>query len=129
MDVYSDRNQIRMLAMGMLDAGSTQKKVALDLGFNISTIRRWWVKFKSGETLQHRKGAGRPKCLSRISKIIITKSLNKRHHSVRRLSKRLKSKGISVSKNTIYRYLRNEKCVKPFKRQKKETKQIEILYG
>ena len=33
---------------------STQKKVALDLGFNISTIQRWWVKFKSGETLQHR---------------------------------------------------------------------------
>ena len=52
MDVYSDRNQIRMLVMDMLDAGSTQKKVALDLGFNIFTIRRWWVKFKSGETLQ-----------------------------------------------------------------------------
>ena len=40
MDVYSDRNHIRMLAIGLLDAGSTKKEVALNFGLNVSTIRR-----------------------------------------------------------------------------------------
>ena len=38
MDFSSDINHIRSFAMGILEAGSIQRKVALDLGFDISTM-------------------------------------------------------------------------------------------
>ena len=92
MDVISDKTNVRNFAMGKLEAGSTQRKVAQELGYDISTIRRWWAKYKYGESLRHRQGTGAPKKLKKIAKIMITKSLQKRHQSIRRLSKRLKTR-------------------------------------
>ena len=48
-DLSSDINDIRSFVMGMLEAGSTQRKVALNLDFDVSTIRRWWAKYQRGE--------------------------------------------------------------------------------
>ena len=115
MDVISDKTNVRNFAMGKLEAGSTQRKVAQELGYDISTIRRWWAKYKYGESLRHRQGTGAPKKLKKIAKIMITKSLEKRHQSIRRLSKRLKTKGVSVSKNIVHWYLTNELKRRPFK--------------
>ena len=104
-------------AMGKLEAGSTQRKVAQKLGYDISTVRRWWAKYKNGESLRHHVGAG-PEKAHKIAKIAITQSLEKRHQSICRLSKRLKTKCVSVSKNTVHLYLTNELKSTPFKRQK-----------
>ena len=51
-----------ILLWGKLEVGSTQRKVAQELGYDISTIRRWWAKYKNGESL---KGAGPPKKLTK----------------------------------------------------------------
>ena len=58
MDVISDKTSARNFAMGKFEAGSVQRNIAQELGYDISTIRRWWEKYKNGETLGHRKGAG-----------------------------------------------------------------------
>ncbi|KAI6646967.1 hypothetical protein LOD99_9061 [Oopsacas minuta] len=45
--------------------------------------------------------------LSKIGRIIIPKSLTKKHQSTRKLSRKLKSKGIIASHMTVQRYLKN----------------------
>ena len=57
------------------------------------------------KSLPHRRGAGRQKKLSRVSKIVIAKSLCKRHKSTRSMAKKLTSMGNAVSKDTVHRYL------------------------
>ena len=83
MDVRNTTLEVRNRAVGMLEGGITQINVAKEVGKSIRTIKRWWLKQKSGGNLEHRPGAGRPKKLSRVSKIVIAKSLGKRRQSTR----------------------------------------------
>ena len=68
MNVKIRPSGVRNRAVGMLQAGITQVNVATEFGKSIRTIKRWWLKQKRGESLEHRQGAGRPKSLSRASK-------------------------------------------------------------
>ena len=118
MDVNENKLQVRNRAIGMLLAGSTQKVVANELGKDIRTVRRWWVRYNSSKDLQHRKGAGRPKKLNRRSKILIAKSLGKRHKSTRFIAKQITRTCAPVSKDTVHRYLTQNLKVRPYKRPK-----------
>ncbi|KAI6651203.1 hypothetical protein LOD99_5350 [Oopsacas minuta] len=71
MNVRLEKVEVRNRAIGMLLSGKTQKTVALSLGKDVSTIQRWWYKHKAHKSLQHKRGAGRPKKLPRVSKIVI----------------------------------------------------------
>ena len=86
--------EVRTRAIGMLEGGLTQKVVASRIGKDIRTIKRWWKRFTSNQSLDHKPGAGRPSLLNPVAKMIIGNSLGKRHQSTRRLSAKLKSKGI-----------------------------------
>ena len=44
---------IRSQAVGMLQAGSSQRFVSMKLGVNIRTIQRWWRLFKNGLSLEN----------------------------------------------------------------------------
>ena len=118
MDVNEDKLQVRNRAIGMLLVGSTQKYVANKLGKDIRTVRRRLARYNSSKDLQHRKGAGRPKKLKRRSKIIIAKSLGKRHKSTRCIAKQITRTCAPVSKDTIHRYLTKDLGVRPYKRPK-----------
>ena len=54
--------------------------------------------------------------MPKIAKIVISRSLNKKHQSIRKLSRRLKAKGISVSHKTVQRYLRDNIKATSYKR-------------
>lgn len=54
--------------------------------------------------------------LNRISKIVIAKSLEKRHKSTRKLALKLNRMGNPVSKNTVHRYLKHGLGVTAYKR-------------
>ena len=71
---------VRSRAIGMLKAGLTQKKVALDLGVGLRSVRRWWAANKQGSTMATKSRSGCPKVLNRAAKIVISKSLGKRRH-------------------------------------------------
>ena len=88
---------IRSQAVGMLQAGSSQRFVSMKLGVNIRTIQRWWRLFKNGLSLENQRGRGRKSSVPKIAKIVITKSIGKKRCSVRNLSQELKHKGHSVS--------------------------------
>ncbi|KAI6658257.1 hypothetical protein LOD99_15526 [Oopsacas minuta] len=91
---------IRSQAVGMLQAGSSQKFVSLKLGVNIRTVQRWWRLFKNDLTLENKGGRGRKSSISKVAKIVITKSIGKNDSL------------------TVYRYLTKEKGVKSYKRQR-----------
>ena len=68
---------VRSKAIGMLEAGVTQKDVALRLGAGLRSIKRWWAAAKHGQSLETKARSGRPKTLNRATKIVIAKSLEK----------------------------------------------------
>ena len=62
--------------------------------------------------------SGRKKTVSRVAKIVISKSLGKRRQSTRKIASKLANKGISMSKSTVHRYLKTDLKVKSYKRPK-----------
>ena len=118
MDVRNTTLEVRNRAVGMLQGGITQINVAKEVGKSIRTIKRWWLKQKSGGNLEHRPGAGRRKKLSRVSKIVIAKSLGKRRQSTRSLARKITAMGNAVSKDTIHRHLTTKVRAKAYKRPK-----------
>ena len=80
-------------AMGMLEGGKTQRVVAENFGVSVRTIERWYRKHKKGQSLGIKKGRGRKGTLSRVAKIVIKKSLEKRRFSTRKLAAKLTARG------------------------------------
>ena len=62
--------------------------------------------------------SGCPKILSRVSKIIISKTLCKRGKSTRSIARTLVNSVFSASHSTVYRYFRHSIDVYPYKRQR-----------
>ena len=82
---------IRSQAVGMLQAGSSQRFVSMKLGVNIRTIQRRWRLFKNGLSLENQGVRGRKSSVPKIAKIVITKYIGKKRRSVRSLSRELDS--------------------------------------
>ena len=109
-------NLVRVRAIAMLEAGITQKDVARRLGKTIKTVNNWWRRNKCGESLVDKPRSGRPSSLTRVAKIVISKSVGKRHQSTRKLARRLTARGHKTSKTAIHRYLREKLGLKSYKR-------------
>lgn len=113
----------RYRAVGMVNGGMTQGQVAEELGVGVRTIKRWMARDRQGEALENRKGRGRKTSISRVAKIVLAKSVLKRHQSTRKLARKLTGKHHPVSKSTVQRYLKQCLHLKPLKphRQPKLT--------
>lgn len=110
--------EVRADAVGLPEAGWTQKAVADKFGVTTRAVRKWLVKRRSGESLCNRPGRGRKQKLDRVSKIVIGKSLQKRGYSTRKLARKLTANGRPVSKRyTVHKYLRETIHVIPYKPQ------------
>ena len=70
---------------------------------------------RKGETLENHKGRGRKTAMSRVTKIVVAKSVLKRHQSTRKLARKLSGKQHPASKSTVHRYLRQCLRLKPLK--------------
>ena len=102
----------------MVIGGMTQRCASEKLGVNICTIRQWLARHKTGGSLENKHGRGRKSKLTKVAKIVIAKSISKKHQSTRKLAKRLRSKGFAVSHTTVRNYFRGTLKVIPFKPQK-----------
>ncbi|XP_043230950.1 uncharacterized protein LOC122386132 [Amphibalanus amphitrite] len=107
--------EARSRAIGMLQAGKTQKDVASHFGVPVLTIKRWWKKFKEAGSVADRPWSGRPSSISTVAKIVMKKAAGKSDHSARKLSKQLTRKKYPVSKRTVRRYWRNTLGLKAYK--------------
>ena len=70
---------IRNLAVSMLKGGMTQRRVSIALGTSLRTIGRWCTAHNEGKSLNNRPGRGRKCSVPKIAKIVISRSLNKKH--------------------------------------------------
>ena len=111
--VLEARNQ----AVGMLLAGASQQAVAQRFSVTVRTVQRWWRRSKTCDSLQDKERSGRPKKLSRVSKIVLAKSLTKKRQLTQKLSARLSAKGHACSKDTVRRYLAGELGAKAYRRR------------
>ena len=102
----------------MIIGGMLQKNVAMCLDKPLRTIQRWWARYRRGEDLGHKPGAGPPSRVSREAKIIMSKSLGKIRNSTRKIATKLKRKGYNISKSTVHRYLKVTLGANAYKRPK-----------
>ena len=105
----------RYRAVGMVNGGMTQVQVAKELKIESRTLKRWIARNRKGETLENHKGRGRKTSMSRVTKIVVAKSVLKRHQSTRKLARKLSGKQHPASKSTVHRYLRQCLRLKPLK--------------
>ncbi|KAI6655733.1 hypothetical protein LOD99_1875 [Oopsacas minuta] len=117
MDVYDHGILLRSRAIGMLDGGFTQKKVAQDLNVSISSVKRWSSLYKKGSSLVTKPRSGRPPILKRTDNTVISKSLGKCRQSSRKLAQKLKNRGNAVAHMCVHRHLTESVGVRSFKRQ------------
>ena len=96
--------EVRGRAMGMIEAGMKQKRVADTVGVSLRTLEYWWANYKKTGSVSKKKRTGRPKILGRIEKIIISKSVGKKRQSCRKLGKRMQAKNLQGCKDTINRF-------------------------
>ena len=69
--------EVRGRAMGMIEAGMKQKRVAEAVGVGLRTLEYWWANYKKSGGIEKKKRTGRPSILGRIEQIVITKSVGK----------------------------------------------------
>ena len=110
---------MRSKAIGMVEAGIPKKEVAKRLGVGYRSVRRWSLSNNLGISLETKKRSGRPPILDRVSKIVIAKSLGKRRQSTRKIAKKLRGKGYTISPTTVYRHLTCNIGAKSYKRPKR----------
>ena len=72
---------------------------------------------KSDEGLQNKPGRGEKSPVSKVEKLIISKSIRQRGFSTRKLAQRLTSQGYPVWKTTVQKYLKNTLNLIPNKPQ------------
>ncbi|XP_043229039.1 uncharacterized protein LOC122385098 [Amphibalanus amphitrite] len=105
----------RYRAVGMVNGGTPQVQVAKELRIEPRTLRRWMALDRKGEALENRAGRGRKTAMSRVAKIVVAKSVTKRHQSTRKLARKLSAKNHPASKSAVHRYLRQCLRLKPLK--------------
>lgn len=106
-----ERNQ----AIGMLQAGMTQRAVADRFGTSARTVRRWWQKFTAAGSVADRPRSGRPSTISTVTKIVLKKAAGKRGQSATNVAKRLTRKGYPISDRTVRRYWKRTLGLKAYK--------------
>ena len=77
MNVPDHGISVRSRAIGMIEGGLPQKKVALRLEVEERSVRRWWHNHRTGTSMETKPRSGRPKRLIRLPKLIINKSMGK----------------------------------------------------
>ena len=108
--------EVKNKAIGLLLAGKTQREVAKRFEVTKRTVKRWWRREKHGESQEDKKRTGRPRKLTRVAKIVISKSLAKKRQTTRKLAARLSAKGHVCSKDTVYRYLTKDLGARAYRR-------------
>lgn len=98
---------MRNRAVGMVNGGVTQVQVAKQLKIGPRTLKHWMALECRGDTPENHKGRGRKTAMTRAAKIVVAKSVLKRHQSTRALARKLTGKQHPVSKSAMHRYLRH----------------------
>ena len=110
-----DRINLRHQAIGMMMTGKSSREVGKVLGVDHSSVSRWYKRYQDGESLIDQKRSGRPTVETKVSKLVLAKSLTKKRQSTRKLAERLSRSGHHMSHMTVHNYLTKRLGAKAFK--------------
>lgn len=105
-----NESQVRAQAIILLKEKCSYSVIAKKLGRSKSWVVKWANRYKSNakETLQNRRQVKRQSVLTVAARRIITKCKYQRGQSVRILERRLKTKQLVGSRETIRRFMKDE---------------------
>lgn len=102
-------NDLRERVVGAVKAGESCRAVAARFGVGVSSVVKWSQRYRrTGSVSPDRMGGHRRRVLEPYRDFIVERIAQEPHVTLHRLKDELASRGISVSHNTVWMFLRRE---------------------
>ena len=102
-------NDLRERVVGAIDAGETCRVVAARFGIAVSSVVKWSQRYRrTGRVSPGKRGGHRRRVLVPYRDFIMARIAQEPHVTLHRLKDELAARGISVSHNTVWMFLRRE---------------------
>ncbi|WFU46170.1 IS630 family transposase [Sinorhizobium terangae] len=102
-------NDLRERVVGAISAGESCRSVAARFGIAVSSAVKWSQRYRSNGSVAPGKMGGHRKHVLEPHRAFIAERINQTPHlSLRRLKEELAARGVKVSHDTVWRFLRRE---------------------
>lgn len=102
-------NDLRERVVAAVEGGETCRAVSERFGVSVSSVVKWSQRYRrTGSVAPDRMGGRRPRVLEPHRAFIIDSIERTPHLSLHRLKDMLAERGIVVSHNTVWKFLRRE---------------------
>ena len=102
-------NDLRERVVCAVSAGESCRAVAARFGVAVSTVVKWSQRQRrTGSVAPGKMGGHRPRVLAPHREFIVERVAREPHVTLHRLKDELAARGISVSHNTVWEFLRRE---------------------
>lgn len=102
-------NDLRERVVSAVECGETCRAVSARFGVSVSTVVKWSQRYRrTGSVAPGQMGGHRPRVLERHRAFIVDRLREEPHLTLHRLKDELAARGIPVSHNTVWMFLRRE---------------------
>ncbi len=102
-------NDLRERVVGAVEAGTSCRAVAARFGVAVSSVVKWSRRYRrTGGVAPGKVGGHRRRVLEPHRDFIVERINQEPHLTLHRLKDELAARGVSVSHNTVWRFLRRE---------------------
>jgi transposase len=102
-------NDLRERVVGAVEAGASCRSVAARYGVAVSTVVKWSQRYRrTGSVAPGKIGGHRRPVLEPQREFIVERVRQEPHVTLHRLKDELAARGVSVSHNTLWTFLRRE---------------------
>ena len=102
-------NDLRERVVGAVEAGATCRAVAAQFEVAVSTVVKWSQRYRrTGSVSPDKVGGHRRRVLEPQRDFIVERIKQEPHLTLHRLKDELAARGVSVSHNTVWQFLRRE---------------------
>ena len=102
-------NDLRERVVGAVEAGESCRAVAAQFGVAVSSVVKWSQRYRrTGSVSPDKMGGRRPRVLEPQRDFIVERIAQEPHLTLHRLKDELAARGVRVSHNTVWVFLRRE---------------------
>lgn len=102
-------NDLRERVVAAIEAGESRRSVAVRFGIAVSSAVKWSQRYRSSGSVAPGKMGGHRKRVLEPHRAFIMERINQTPHvSLHRLKEELAARGVKVSHDTVWQFLRRE---------------------
>ncbi len=102
-------NDLRERVVGAIEAGESCRSVATRFGIAVSSAVKWWQRYRAtGSVAPGKMGGHRKRVLEPHRAFIVARINQTPHLSLHGLKAELAGRGVKVSHDTVWQFLRRE---------------------